>query len=284
MVASQETLDKLEDIGLNMYERKIYSALLGRGVSTAGELSEMTNVPRSRAYDVLESLAEKGFAVIKSSQPMEYVSIPPEQAIENIKKQHQKELQEKLNKLDDFKDSEAVSELESLYDQGVELVDPAEMSGNLQGKHQVHQHLGTMFQEAEKSIKILTTAEGLNDIRQHHYDLLQDAKEQGVNVKILAPQSEDNEKAFQDISQVAEIRNAGSEIEHFDLPEGRFSIVDDDALTMSMTHDEVHSTQHTAFWSKSDHMAEKTLSPVFDMLWHHAERPEGPERPVQKEN
>jgi len=281
MVASQETLDKLEDIGLNMYERKIYSALLGRGVSTAGELSEMTNVPRSRAYDVLESLAEKGFAVIKSSQPMEYVSIPPQQAIENIKKQHEKELQEKLNKLDDFKGSEAVSELESLYDQGVELVDPAEMSGNLQGKHQVHQHLGTMFQDAQKSIKILTTEQGVNDIRQHHYDLLQDAKEQGVNVKILAPLSEGNQEAFNELGQVANVRKAGSEIENLKIPEGRFSIVDDNSATMSMTHDEVHSTQHTAFWTKSDHMAEQTLSPVFDMLWHHAEKPEGPQRPSQ---
>ena len=105
MVASQETLDKLEDIGLNMYERKIYSALLGRGISTAGELSEMTNVPRSRAYDVLESLAEKGFVVIKSSQPMEYVSIPPQQAIENMKAQHEEDLEEKLSKLDSMKES-----------------------------------------------------------------------------------------------------------------------------------------------------------------------------------
>ncbi|EGQ42857.1 MAG: putative transcriptional regulator [Candidatus Nanosalina sp. J07AB43] len=161
MVASQETLDKLEDIGLNMYERKIYSALLGRGVSTAGELSEMTNVPRSRAYDVLESLAEKGFAVIKSSQPMEYVSIPPEQAIENIKKQHQQELQEKIDRLDSFKESEAVDELESLYDQGLELVDPADMSGSLKGSRQIQQHQGTMFQDAEENIRILTSEEGL---------------------------------------------------------------------------------------------------------------------------
>lgn len=284
MVASQETLDKLEDIGLNMYERKIYSALLGRGVSTAGELSEMTNVPRSRAYDVLESLADKGFAVIKSSKPMEYVSIPPEQAIENIKKQHRKELEEKLNKLDDFKDSEAVDELEALYDQGVELVDPAEMSGSLKGKHQVHQHMGTMFQDAEKHIKIMTTEEGLKDIRKHHYELLEEANEQGVKVRILAPHTEETNEIFEEVSQLAEIRNVDeNEIEHFDLPNGRFSIVDDDALTMSMTHDEVHSTQHTAFWTKSDHVAENTLGPVFDMLWHHSEQPEGIEKPEPPE-
>jgi sugar-specific transcriptional regulator TrmB len=280
MVASQETLDKLEDIGLNMYERKIYAALLGRGVSTAGELSEMTNVPRSRAYDVLESLAEKGFVVIKSSQPMEYVSIPPNEAIENIKNQHEQELEEKLRRLDDFKDSEAVKELEELYDQGVELVDPSEMSGSLRGSHQINQHMGTMFQKAEKAIKIATTEKGLRDLVENHSDLLRDARDNGVNVKVLAPVTGSNRESYEHLKDFAEVRHL-EDTEEFDIPNGRFAIVDDD-MTMSMTHDEVHSTQDTAFWTRSDHMSQETMEPVFDMLWHHSDdpkdqKPEGPE-------
>jgi sugar-specific transcriptional regulator TrmB len=287
MVASNDTLDELEDIGLNMYERKIYSALLGRSVSTAGELSEMTNVPRSRAYDVLESLAEKGLVVIKSSKPMEYVAIPPEQAIENIKQQHKQELEDKLDKLEDFKDSEAVDELESLYDQGVELVDPAEMSGSLKGEHQINQHRGTMMKDADKSIKIMTSEEGLNDLRENHADLLNEAKEQGISVKVLAPVSDRNKESFESLKEFAEVRHIGGleeKLEGIDAPEGRVTIVDDDALTMSMTHDDVHSTQDTAFWSKSDHMADSVLSPVFDVLWHHSQDPsEGaPEAPGKK--
>lgn len=284
MVASQETLDKLEDIGLNMYERKIYSALLGRGVSTAGELSEMTNVPRSRAYDVLESLAEKGFAVIKSNQPMEYVSIPPQQAIENIKKQHRQELEQKLNRLDTFKDSEAVDELEDLYSQGLELVEPEEMSGSLKGSHQINQHMGTMFQDASESIKVVTSEKGLNDLHDNHADLLKEAREQGVNVRVLAPVTDENRESFEGLKEVADVRHLSSEND-FDVPNGRFAIIDNDALTMSMTHDQVHQTQDTAFWSKSDHMAEEMMEPVFDMLWKHAgedknnKGPKGPNGP-----
>ena len=274
MVASQETLDKLEDIGLNMYERKIYSALLGRGISTAGELSEMTNVPRSRAYDVLESLAEKGFVVIKSSQPMEYVSIPPQQAIENMKSRHEDELDEKLDKLDSMKKSEAVTELENLYDQGVELVDPAEMSGSLKGSRQVHQHMGTMFKDAESSIKILTSEAGLNDLNDKHSDLLKDAKENGINVKVLSPVTDSNREAYDNIASFAEVRHLDKN-EMPAVPDGRFTIVDNDAATISLTHDDVHSTQDTHLWSKSDHMAEAMLEPMFDNLWDQA--PEGPE-------
>ena len=44
---------QLKKLGLNNYEVKIWTALLRRGVSTAGELSDITNAPRSRSYDVL---------------------------------------------------------------------------------------------------------------------------------------------------------------------------------------------------------------------------------------
>ncbi|MFB6147714.1 MAG: TrmB family transcriptional regulator, partial [Candidatus Nanohaloarchaea archaeon] len=154
--------------------------------------------PRSRAYDVLESLADKGFAVIKSSQPMEYVAIPPNQAIENIKKQHQKELEEKLDKLESFKDSEAVEELEDLCDQGVELVDPA--------------------------------------------DLLQEAREEGVNVKVLAPVTDENRQAYESLKESADIRHLEDK-EEFQIPNSRFAIVDNDAVTVAMTEEDVHSTR-----------------------------------------
>lgn len=278
MVASQETLDKLEDIGLNMYERKIYSALLGRGISTAGELSEMTNVPRSRAYDVLESLAEKGFVVIKSSKPMEYVSIPPQQAIENMKAQHREELEQKLDRLDSMKESEAVEELEELYDQGVELVDPADMTGSLQGSRQVHQHLGTMFKNASESIKIMTSSEGLNELHENHSDLFQECADKGINIQILTSVDDENLEAFEDLSQHADIR-VMDEQDLSSVPDGRFTIVDNEAATLSMTHDEVHSTQDTHLWSKSGHVAESMLEPLFDNLWEQApEKPEGPEK------
>ncbi len=56
VMMDQRFLTKLKEFGLNSYEAKIWGALLSRGVSSAGELSDISNVPRSIAYDVLESL------------------------------------------------------------------------------------------------------------------------------------------------------------------------------------------------------------------------------------
>lgn len=272
MVASQETLDALEDIGLNMYERKIYSALISRGVSTAGELSEMTNVPRSRAYDVLESLADKGFAILKPSKPMQYVAVPPEEALENTKDLHRQEMEEQIGRLERFKESNAVQELQSLYSEGVQRVEPGEMTGTVKGRYNVAKHLGNMMGDAEREIKVMTTADGLNDLHEHHMDDLEAARDSGVNVRVLAPVGDDNQEAFDALSEVAEVRHL-----HEDTPgqpEGRVHIVDGDSVIFSLTDDAVHPTQDTAFWSQSEHAASRALGPMFDMAWEHSRAPD----------
>ena len=54
MIVKEEFLSRLRKIfDLNLYEVKIWTALLSRGTSTAGELSNISDVPRSRTYDIL---------------------------------------------------------------------------------------------------------------------------------------------------------------------------------------------------------------------------------------
>ena len=90
MIVKEEFLNKLRHFfSLNLYEVKIWTALLSRGVATAGELSDIANVPRSRSYDVLESLEKKGFAVTKLGKPIKYIAVPPEEVLDRVKKKIQ---------------------------------------------------------------------------------------------------------------------------------------------------------------------------------------------------
>ncbi len=82
MVVSEETLKKLRSaFNLNIYEVKVWIALLSKGTATAGELSDMSNVPRSRSYDVLESLEKKGFIIMKLGRPIKYLAVSPQEII-----------------------------------------------------------------------------------------------------------------------------------------------------------------------------------------------------------
>ena len=127
MEVNDDFLNKLRRFfGLNLYEVKVWTALLSRGVSTAGELSDIANVPRSRSYDVLESLEKKGYVVMKLGKPIKYLAIPPTEVLERVKKNKKKEADEMISRLNKLKDSDLLGELNSLHSQGIELVEPSD--------------------------------------------------------------------------------------------------------------------------------------------------------------
>src|SRR5512145_307027 len=114
MLVQKDFLNKLKDFGINSYEAKIWTALLSRGVSTAGELSDIANVPRSRSYDVLESLEKKGFIVMKIGKPIKYIAVSPEEVVERVKKNMRKEADESVARLENLKTTDVISELKGL--------------------------------------------------------------------------------------------------------------------------------------------------------------------------
>src|SRR5512137_409615 len=115
MIVRDDFLSKLRRyFGLNLYEVKIWTALLSRGVSTAGELSDISNVPRSRSYDVLESLEKKGFIIMKIGKPIKYMAVSPVEVLERVKKKIKDEADAGMKAMDNLKDSELLKELNSL--------------------------------------------------------------------------------------------------------------------------------------------------------------------------
>ncbi|HLC67106.1 MAG TPA: helix-turn-helix domain-containing protein, partial [Candidatus Nanoarchaeia archaeon] len=162
MIVKEDFLNKLRRyFSLNLYEVKIWTALLSRGTATAGELSDIANVPRSRSYDVLESLEKKGFAITKLGKPIKYIAITPKEVVERVKKNMKIEAEDKVKRLETLRGTDVLEELNVLYDQGIELVEPSDLAGSLRGRHNLYNHLELTIRGAEKSVTIMTTTQGL---------------------------------------------------------------------------------------------------------------------------
>ena len=208
MIVKEEFLSKLRRyFSLNLYEVKIWAALLSRGVSTAGELSDIANVPRSRSYDVLESLEKKGFVIMKLGKPIKYIAVPPEEVVERVKKNMRADAEAKVKRLDDLKETEVLSELNSLHTQGVELVEPTDLAGSLKGRHNLYNHIELTIRNAEESVTIVTTTQGLMRKVEGLKPTLEQLKKRGVKIRIAAPLTKECAAAVKDISDVAEVRN-----------------------------------------------------------------------------
>jgi len=261
MIVKEEFLGRLRKIfDLNLYEVKVWTALLSRGVSTAGELSNIGDVPRSRTYDILESLEKKGFVVMKLGKPIKFIALKPLDVIEKVKKNFVSDAAEKSKRLDQLKNDELLKEITTLYTGGIKFIQPHELSGALKGRTNIHNHLDMMIKNAEKSVTIMTSANGLGRKIETLKEALEKAHKKGVKIKIAAPINKKNIAVAKTISKLAEVRSVTN-------PTARFTIIDGKELMFMVLNDEeVHPSYDLGIWVNTDFFA-NALGQMFDLAW-----------------
>ena len=260
MIVKEEFLTKLRQIfNLNLYEVRIWTALLSRGTSTAGELSDIGNVPRSRAYDILESLEKKGFVIMKLGKPIKYLAVEPKEVVTRIKKTIKDDAEKNIQKLRDLSEGEVLPELNTLHKQGIEFIEPTDLSGAIKGRHNIYTHLEYMIKKANNSVVLATTSKGIVRKFESFAPILSKLSKKGVKIKIVAPESvdEDSEKAVKELSKIAEVKNLKDMNARFCMVDGK------EVLFMMMDDKDVHPTYDVGVWVNTPYFAE-----AFEKMFH----------------
>lgn len=261
MIVQEDFLNKLRQFfNLNLYEVRIWTALLSRGVSTAGELSEIGNVPRSRAYDVLESLEKKGFVVMKLGKPIKYMAVDPKEVLERVKRSIKDEADKNISKLKDLSSTDVLDELNLLHSQGVEFVEPADLSGAIRGRHNIYTHLEMMVKNAQKSVTIVTTSKGVLRKVEALSPILTKLSKKGVEIKIAAPADENNKQSLKEVMKVANVKDSKELNARFVIIDGK------EVMFMLMDDKEVHPSYDIGVWINTPYFA-SALSGLFDLSW-----------------
>ncbi len=260
MMFQSDLMNKLKAFGLNTYEAKLWMALLSRGVSTAGELSDIANVPRSRSYDVLESLEKKGFIMMKLGKPIKYVAVKPSEVIERVKKKIESDAQQQTMTIEKIKESDVLDELRMLHSKGIQTVDPGDLTSSIKGRSNIYTHLAACIKNSESKIVLMATSEELIRIYENLKKSLAKAKRKGVSIYIAANITGESKDAADKLSELAEVR-------HSDAITARFAIFDDKEITFMITDDKlVHSNYDVAVWASSDFFC-KSMNSMFYNIW-----------------
>lgn len=247
MLMDKELIESLRRLfDLNQYEVGIWIHLLSRGVSTAGELSDLSNVPRSRAYDVLETLEKKGFVVIKLGKPIQYIAVQPEEVINRSQKRAMLDAEDKIKRLEGFKTSDMLTQLNKLFTNGIKSYNPTDLSGAFRGQQNIYDQMETMIREAKINVKIVTTEEGLISKLNSLKNVLKKAHDKGVIIQIKAPMSEKNKSVVESLKNYVEFKDAKD-------VNARYCLVDDkQALLMLLSEDKVHPNYEVGVWLNSE--------------------------------
>ena len=259
MIMKKELLMRLKDLGLNSYESKLWVALLSRGVSTAGELSDIADVPRSRTYDVLESLEKKGFVIMKIGKPIKYMSVPPEEVLNRVKKRVIEETEKRSQFLEKMKKSSTLNELKFIYKKGIDVVDVTELTGSLKGRNNLYNQIDSMLKSAEQEVIIHTTDAGL--IRKLDYlkGTIEKLALRNVKIKLAAPLTKETEKYLRELPKNVEIRKSKLN--------ARFVLVDKkEILFMMMDDSKVHPSYDVGIWVNTPFFA-SAMANLFDLAW-----------------
>jgi len=185
MIIKPELVKRIKEyFNLNIYETKVWLALLSKGIASAGEIAELSEVPRSRTYDVLESLEKRGFAFIKIGKPIKYIAVKPTEVIEKIKNETLYEAQEKVQLLNKLKDTPEYSEIEQLHNTGISPIKSKEITGSIRGRANVIAKLREILENAEKEVLICTSVLDFEDKNRTLSPILEKIAKKNLKLKI----------------------------------------------------------------------------------------------------
>ncbi len=83
-----QAIEQLQQLGLRTYEANCFVALSILGDSTAREISDVVDVPRTRVYDAVRSLQTDGLVEIQHTSPKRFRAVPLEEAIDILRQRY----------------------------------------------------------------------------------------------------------------------------------------------------------------------------------------------------
>jgi len=185
MMLNQELIARIKDhFDLNIYETKVWLALLSKGIASAGDIAKISRVPRSRTYDVLENLEKKGFAIEKLGKPIMYMGVKPKAILERLKSNVKKDAEERLNFLTNIRETEEFVALEALYNTSNEPVKKEELPLSLKGKDAVSGYIKELVSRAKKELIICNDAENVKSKAKTFAKTIDFLRKSKVEVKI----------------------------------------------------------------------------------------------------
>jgi sugar-specific transcriptional regulator TrmB len=96
----EEAIEVLQQLGLKEYEARCFVGLSRLHTGTAKQLSEMTEVPRTRVYDAIRVLEAQGLVEIQHSSPQQFRAVPLDEATETLRDQYEDRVERLHDALD----------------------------------------------------------------------------------------------------------------------------------------------------------------------------------------
>jgi len=185
MSPQQDRLEKMMEYGLTEYEARTYLALLHLGVASARDVANLSRVPRTKIYSVLDDLHAKQLAEIIPERPKKYGVVPFDIYLRTF----EREYKAKLAKIEEDKKL-LMSAFSSKDGSGPDKAGSFQV---LKGRKNVLNRKYEMVGRAARELLEMGTE--YSAVRMGYYlPLLKERALEGAQIKLLVPVTEANKE------------------------------------------------------------------------------------------
>ncbi|HET6403334.1 MAG TPA: helix-turn-helix domain-containing protein [Candidatus Thermoplasmatota archaeon] len=192
MSSQQDRLEKMMEYGLTEYEARTYLALLHLGVASARDVANLSRVPRTKIYSVLDDLHAKQLAEIIPERPKKYGVVP----FDSYLRTFEREYKAKLAKIEEDKKML----MAAFASKDVTGPDKAGSFQVLKGRKNV---LNRKYEMVGRAIgEILEMGTEFSAVRMGYYmPLLRERARIGAKLSLLVPVTESNKENVEEFAQ-----------------------------------------------------------------------------------
>ena len=247
-----DAVEGLTQLGLSAYEAKVFVGLHKLGTGSAGDVAEVTDVPRSQVYGATEGLEDIGLIDVQEGTPTVYRPIPVAEARHLL-----------FDRMKDAGDA-AFDYVESVSGDCADDGDGGESVWRTDHRENVAQRAATMIRDATD--RVTYGAAGPDRLESDVLDALGDAARRGVAVRVGSADPAVREAAAEAGIETVAVGTATTP----DLSNGRVVTVDDDSVLLSVLPGSMpHISHETAFWSSDTAFARILVTLIGEWFAEH---------------
>jgi sugar-specific transcriptional regulator TrmB len=111
-----EAIELLQELGLKEYEAKCFVALCRLPQGTAKDISEISDVPRTRVYDAIRVLETKGLAEVQHGSPQQFRAVSIEEAASTLSNEFETRVEQLKKALQGIESATVEHDVDATHD------------------------------------------------------------------------------------------------------------------------------------------------------------------------
>lgn len=160
-------IEQLEALGLSAYAARTFVALVSLGEGTAKDVSDVSDVPRTRVYEAVDELSERGLVDVQHATPKRFWTISTETTGRQFEQEYAHRVDALVEALDGIESAERTEEQRGVW--------------TVTGRDPVSQRVREFVETATDEVVYMTVGELLTE---ELIESLRAASERDVSIKL----------------------------------------------------------------------------------------------------